>query len=88
MGAPPFPSVVQHVSATISYANERAERFVHDEAKQLPTDAPGILVADVSGLPGAFLEWRPLITPPIPADGEHTGWSSPSHQIHAARRDG
>ncbi len=44
-----------------AYSDTRAEKFFNREAKQLPKDAPGILMLDLTGVPGGPKAWAPLI---------------------------
>ncbi len=52
----------KHIVVRMAYADERAEEFVRDEARQLPRDAPGLIMVQTSGAPGAFKSWAPLIS--------------------------
>jgi hypothetical protein len=45
----------------VPYSDERAERFVSREARQLPNDAPGLIMIEVAHAPGAYTSWGPLI---------------------------
>lgn len=45
----------------VPYSDERAERFVSREARQLPNDAPGLIMIEVAHAPGAYTSWEPLI---------------------------
>lgn len=57
-GGQPF----RHVTVRIAYSDERAEEFLRKEAKQLPIDAPGIIMIDVARATGGPKIWGPLIT--------------------------
>jgi len=51
----------RHVSVRMPYADQRAERFLTSEARQLPRDAPGLIMVDVAKAPGGFRSWEPVI---------------------------
>jgi hypothetical protein len=51
----------RHIVLRVPYSDERAERFVSREARQLPTDAPGLIMIEVAHAPGAYSSWEPLI---------------------------
>ena len=51
----------RHIGVRMAYADDRAERFFGREAKQLPTDAPGLIVIAMGRAPGGFKVWEPLI---------------------------
>jgi hypothetical protein len=46
---------------SIPYSDDRAEEFLRREAKQLPADAPGLIMIDVGRAPGGLKNWIPLI---------------------------
>jgi hypothetical protein len=52
----------RHLLVRLPFSDERAAEFVRQEARQLPRDAPGLIMIDVGSAPGAFEEWTPLIT--------------------------
>jgi hypothetical protein len=45
----------------LAFSDERAEEFLRKEARQLPEDAPGLIMVEMSAVPGAFTVWEPLI---------------------------
>ena len=51
----------RHVVARVPFADERAEQFLTTEARQLPTDAPSLIMVDMGGVPGGFASWVPII---------------------------
>jgi hypothetical protein len=51
----------RHIVLRIPYTDGRAERFVSREARQLPNDAPGLIMIEVAHAPGAYRSWEPLI---------------------------
>jgi hypothetical protein len=52
----------RHIVLRIPYSDERAERFVSREARQLPNDAPGLIMIEVAHAPGAYSSWGSLIS--------------------------
>ena len=53
----------QHRNITVRwpFTDTRAEAFIRHEAKQLPTDAPGLIMIFTSGNVGAMKAWRALM---------------------------
>jgi hypothetical protein len=51
----------RHLHVRMPFTDARAAEFVDHEARQLPRDAPGLIMIDVGSAPGAFREWEPLI---------------------------
>lgn len=51
----------RHIAVRIAFSDERAERFLRTEARQLPTDAPGLVLVQMSGAPGGFKTWEGLL---------------------------
>ena len=49
-------AIVRHV-----FTDERAAEFLSRKSKQLPKDAPGVIVLHVSGATGAIAAWRILL---------------------------
>lgn len=45
----------------IAFADERAETVLRKEARQLPKNAPGLVMAEMSGAPGGIKSWEPLV---------------------------
>ena len=58
--------LVRHV-----VSDERAERFLRSEARQLSSEVPGIVMVGVSRAPGAFGGWKPLLERRM-QPGQHT----------------
>lgn len=52
----------RHIIARVPYTDKRADRFLADEAAQLPRDHPGLIMVDVSGEPTAFASWAPILS--------------------------
>jgi len=51
----------RHIAVRLAYSDERAERFLGREARQLPKDAPGLIVISMGHAPGGFKSWEPLV---------------------------
>jgi hypothetical protein len=51
----------RHLVVRLPFSDERAAQMVHDEAQQLPGDAPGLIMIGVGAVPEALREWEPLI---------------------------
>jgi hypothetical protein len=51
----------RHLLVRMPFSDDRAEEFIRDEARQLPPDAPGLIMIGVTEAAGAFSEWEPLI---------------------------
>lgn len=51
----------RHVAVRWPFIDARAEKVFRDEAVQLPTDAPGLIMIFTSGNVGAMKAWRALI---------------------------
>jgi len=51
----------RHVAVRMAYADQRAERFLTREARQLPTDAPGLILVEMLKAPGGFRSWEPVL---------------------------
>jgi hypothetical protein len=51
----------RHIAVRWPFTDTRAETFIRHEARQLPTDAPGLIMIYVSGNVGAIKAWRTLI---------------------------
>jgi hypothetical protein len=51
----------RHVAIRMPYADQRAERFLTSEARQLPRQGPGLIMADMALAPGGFRSWEPAI---------------------------
>ena len=45
-------------TVTISYSDPRSERFLRHKARQLPDDAPGLVMLDVGRASGGSREWQ------------------------------
>ncbi len=51
----------RHIAIRMAFADERAEEFMTREAKQLPTDSPGVVMIETNRAPGGFKSWEPLV---------------------------
>jgi len=51
----------RHIVARIPYADQRADKFLADEAAQLDRGYPGLIMVDASGEPAAFTSWGPIL---------------------------
>lgn len=51
----------RHITVRWPFTDVRAEAFIRHEARQLPTDAPGLIMIFTSGTVGAMKAWRALI---------------------------
>ncbi len=51
----------RHIAVRWPFTDARAETFVRHEARQLPTDAPGLIMIYTAGTVGAMKAWRALI---------------------------
>jgi hypothetical protein len=51
----------RHIVVRMAFADERAEAFLTTEARQLPKDAPGLIMVQMSHVPGGFKSWVPLL---------------------------
>lgn len=53
----------RHVMVRWPFTDTRVETFIRHEARQLPTDAPGLIMIQTSGTVGAMKAWCSLIEP-------------------------
>jgi hypothetical protein len=51
----------RHISVRMAFADDRANDFLRKEAKQLPKDAPGLIMVRMAHAPGGFKAWEPLL---------------------------
>ncbi len=51
----------RHISVRVAYADDRAEDFLKKEARQLPNDAPGLVMVQLSRAPGGIVSWEPVL---------------------------
>ena len=51
----------RHISVRMPFADERAEAFMTGEARQLSTDAPGLIMIGMAHAAGGMKVWEPLI---------------------------
>jgi hypothetical protein len=51
----------RHITVRWPFTDTRAETFIRHEARQLPTDAPGLIMIFTSGAVGSMKAWRALI---------------------------
>src|SRR5262249_31981590 len=56
-----FGEPARHVTVRVPYSDQRAEGFIASEARQLPTDAAGLIMIDSANVPGGFQVWEALI---------------------------
>jgi len=49
------------VMVRLPFSDQRAETFITSEAKQLPEDAPGLIMFEVTHSPNALQSWEPLL---------------------------
>ena len=64
----------RHIAVRVPYADARAEQFLHTEARQLPTDSPGLIMVEMARAPG----WLPELGASAPAtpsaEHAHARW--------------
>ena len=53
--------VVKQIVVRHAFSDQRAEKFLRTEARQLPPENPGLVMGGVSQLPGALQGWKPLL---------------------------
>jgi hypothetical protein len=51
----------RHVAVSVPYADSRAERFLRAEARQLPTDSPGLIMIEMGEAAGGIPAWEALL---------------------------
>lgn len=51
----------RHVQVRMPFSDQRADRFIAEEAKQLPDDSPGLIMVDLTNVLSGFKAWEPLI---------------------------
>jgi len=51
----------RHIVVRVAFSDDRADEFLKKEAKQLPTDAPGLIMIETSNATGAFRSWGSLL---------------------------
>jgi hypothetical protein len=52
---------LRHIAVRMAFADERADDFLRTEARQLPVDAPGLVMLQTSGAAGAWRKWEPIL---------------------------
>lgn len=52
----------RHIAVRYAFSDQRAEAFLTSEARQLPRDAPALVMVGVSRVPGALRGWEPLLS--------------------------
>lgn len=52
----------RHIVARIPYTDQRADKFLANEAGQLPRDQPGLIMVDATREPTAFRSWAPILS--------------------------
>jgi len=55
------PEPNRHIAVRMAFSDERAEEFLRKESRQLPENFPGLVMVDMSAVPGGFTAWEPLI---------------------------
>jgi hypothetical protein len=53
--------LTRRVVVRVPYADERAEKLLHRESAQLPTEGPGLVMVQMGNAPGGFKSWEALI---------------------------
>jgi hypothetical protein len=51
----------RHISVRMAYADDRAKDVLSSEARQLPTDSPGLIMVQMAWAPGGIRSWEPSI---------------------------
>ena len=51
----------RHIAVRIAYTDDRAEAFLRSEARQLPKNAPGLIMIDTGDAVGALKRWEPVL---------------------------
>jgi len=51
----------RHIAVRIAYTDERAGAFLRSEARQLPKDAPGLIMIETGEAVGALKRWEPVL---------------------------
>jgi hypothetical protein len=51
----------RHIAVRIAYTDDRAEAFLRSEARQLPKDAPGLIMIETGDAVGALKRWEPVL---------------------------
>lgn len=51
----------RHISVRMAYADDRAKDVLSSEAKQLPTDLPGLIMVQMAWAPGGIRSWETSI---------------------------
>jgi hypothetical protein len=52
---------LRHLVVRLAFSDERARQFLEAEARQLPREAPGLIMMQMSRAPGGFTTWAPLL---------------------------
>jgi hypothetical protein len=52
---------VRQIAVRLSFSDDRADAFLRTEARQLPTDAPSLIMIDTSNTSGGLTMWPPLL---------------------------
>jgi hypothetical protein len=61
----------RHALVRLPFTDERAARMLRQEARQLPVEAPGVVVLQVSGATTSLVAWQTLLKPRL-HPGQHT----------------
>lgn len=51
----------RQVVVRMPFSDQRAEKFIHREAAQIPEDAPGLIMVDMTNTRSGFRAWEPLV---------------------------
>jgi hypothetical protein len=51
----------RHIVVRLPFTDQRARAILSEEARQLPRDAPGLVMVQTSNAPGAMRAWEPLL---------------------------
>jgi hypothetical protein len=49
------------VAVRVAFSDDRADEFLRKEARQLPKEAPGVVMIDVAEASGGMRTWRPIL---------------------------
>jgi len=51
----------RHIAVRLAFTDQRADRFLHAKARQLPNDTPGFVMIQMGRAPGGMKTWGSLI---------------------------
>jgi hypothetical protein len=52
---------IRHIAVRLGFSDDRADAFLRAEARQLPKDAPGLIMIQTAATVGGFRTWIPLL---------------------------